>query len=164
MGTSGEFAAYTHLREATSALTGADDPGTSSGPHRSVFSVACDRSSPGVARSELAKRIEGAVDPATAQTAVLLISEAVTNAVLHGCLTSDGTVDIEVDLCADRLWVGVSNTGQAFDHHPAQPSWDDDHGRGLFLVDALAGDWGTGHASGTTSVWFELDRGAAVPA
>ena len=118
----------------------------------------------GMVGAELARRLAGAVDSTAVQTAMLLVSEVVTNAVTHGTLSGSGTLDVEVDVCGDRFWIGVSNSGPAFDHVPVLPAADDTNGRGLFVVDALARDWGTGHARGTTSVWFELDSRPAVAA
>ena len=164
LGTTGEFNAYARLRAARCAVTGSVEHTAAPPGHWFVFSVACDRRGPGTARAELARRLAGSVDTTAIQTAMLLLSEVVTNAVTHGTLSASGTLDVEVDVCGDRLWLGVSNSGPAFDHVPVLPHEDDSNGRGLCVVDALARDWGTGHARGTTSVWFEMDSRAAVAA
>lgn len=161
-GTSGEFSAYIKLRAATVAVQECDhwhdaiSPPRPSG--RFVFSLLCETTAPGVARAEIERRLAGLVDADAMATILLLASETVTNAVQHGAARADETVDVEADLSGNRLWVGVTNAGPACRHVPAAPPVHAPGGRGLFLVDELSSAWGTGHADGTTSVWFEVDR------
>jgi anti-sigma regulatory factor (Ser/Thr protein kinase) len=82
----------------------------------------------------------------------LLISELVTNAVLHA------RTDIEVVIRAVRRGVRV----EVHDRSAAAPvvrRYDDEAmtGRGLALVDELARRWGVDREEGGKSVWFELD-------
>ena len=161
-GTSGELSAYMKLRAATVAVRECDHwhdvisvPRASG---RFVFSLLCETTAPGVARAEIERRLDGLVDGDAMATILLLASETVTNAVQHGAVRADATVDVEADLSADRLWVGVTNAGPACRHVPAPPLAHAPAGRGLFLVAELSNAWGTGHADGTTSVWFEVDR------
>jgi anti-sigma regulatory factor (Ser/Thr protein kinase) len=161
IGTSRELSAYASLRAATDAVTACEagldtEPGPE--PTRFVFSVLCDRSGPGAARAEVRRRLRERVGGDGLQSILLLVSETVTNAVVHGECTSVGTVDLEVDLSGDGVWVGVTNTGPPLEHTPALPPPSATGGRGLCLVEALARDWGTGYARGNTSVWFEVDR------
>ncbi|MFF1558568.1 ATP-binding protein [Streptomyces sp. NPDC058279] len=91
----------------------------------------------------------------TTEVAELLITELVTNALVH---TEQGA---EVSACiADtRLRVEVRDYA-ARRPRPHVPSADDGtHGRGLVLVQALADDWGVDAlAPGAGKVvWFELD-------
>ncbi|MCU1455481.1 MAG: prpE [Acidimicrobiales bacterium] len=87
------------------------------------------------------------------ETATLLVSELVTNAVLHagsGVLlriarTSDGI----------RCEVIDRGPGRPVMHH-ADP--EDVNGRGLELVDDMSRAWGVAPAVGGKSVWFELVR------
>lgn len=118
------------------------------------------------ARSRLAGSGIGDDEP-LAETLVLLISELVTNAVVHtGCpavlrmlfglgAAEAGTVRVEVaDTCA----------------RPPQPrrsAGDDTGGRGLELVDGLADRWGWRREGAGKSIWCEVDRcvvpGPSVP-
>lgn len=168
VGTSGEFSAYINLRAATVAVQDCDDwhdvTATPRASGRFVFSLLCETTAPGVARAEIERRFAGLVDVDAMSTILLLASETVTNAVKHGAPRAGETVDVEADLSADRLWVGVTNGGPACRHLPAAPAVHEPTGRGLFLVDELSDAWGTGHAHGTTSVWFEVDRGTAAAA
>ena len=90
-------------------------------------------------------------------TAALLTSEVVTNAVLHG----DGTVMVRAHTGGGRLRVEVQDDGEGV---PAlrDAARDDEGGRGLALVAALADDWGIEQVPGGKFVWFELvDRHTA---
>jgi GAF domain-containing protein len=84
--------------------------------------------------------------------ALLLVSELVTNAVVHA-----GTeLELRIDISPDVARIEV------IDHGPGRPIRRDDHddasefGRGIFLLDALAQEWGTRHFAGGKSVWFVL--------
>lgn len=112
------------------------------------------------ARSRLAGSGIQADEP-LAETLVLLVSELVTNAVVHtgcpavlrlslpGAVTGEATVRLEV---ADRSV-----------RAPVPRCADDDAtgGRGLALVDGLADRWGWSAEGTGKRIWCELDRGAA---
>ena len=88
-----------------------------------------------------------------ADTALLLVSEAVTNAVVHAASASQLTMS----LLRERLRVEVSDWG---DGHLRirTPARDDTSGRGLALIEALSTVWGTTHTEEGKVVWFELVR------
>ena len=96
----------------------------------------------------------GAID-----TAALLTSELVTNAVLHTSSgNAGGTVTVLVVDMADGLMVEVIDDG-APDHGPeVQGDRYAAHGHGLFLVEQLAARWGHLRDVAGTTVWFQLDR------
>jgi anti-sigma regulatory factor (Ser/Thr protein kinase) len=92
------------------------------------------------------------VGHATVETAVLLLTELVTNAIEHGGGTA--VVDAEVDDGLLRVAV--------VDDDPTIPTVnvgavDDERGRGLLLVEALSTRWGAALRERGKSVWFELD-------
>jgi anti-sigma regulatory factor (Ser/Thr protein kinase) len=98
---------------------------------------------------------EACVPPAITDTAVLLTSELVTNAFIHG----GGETVVLLDICHDHLRISVA------DAHPGVPEVKKDNpvlainGRGLLLVDTLAARWGVdGQWSSGKSVWFEIDN------
>jgi anti-sigma regulatory factor (Ser/Thr protein kinase) len=111
------------------------------------------------ARSRLAGSGIGDDEP-LAETLVLLISELVTNAVVHtGCpavlrmlfgggAAEAGTVRVEV---ADR---------SARPPQPRHAEGEDTNGRGLELVDGLADRWGWQREGNGKSIWCEIDRWA----
>jgi anti-sigma regulatory factor (Ser/Thr protein kinase) len=95
-------------------------------------------------------------------TAVLLTSELVTNAVLHTSSGRDGgTVTIIVTSEPEGLLVEVIDDGSPDgepevreDRHAAQ-------GHGLFLVQQLAAHWGYLQSAAGTTVWFRIGTGDA---
>jgi serine/threonine-protein kinase RsbW len=90
-------------------------------------------------------------------TAVLLVSELVTNSVRHSN-APNGVIEVLACVTPALLRVEVSDDGEGFDL-PRAPHHDEESGRGLHLVQELADRWGrpTGLR---TSVWFEIDRPA----
>ena len=86
----------------------------------------------------------------------LLVSEVVTNSVLHGGSLREEAVRIRVAAADGRVRVEVYDSGPGFEPraHPA-PHVDGEGGYGLVLVEALADDWGV-EGDGETCVWFEL--------
>jgi anti-sigma regulatory factor (Ser/Thr protein kinase) len=91
-----------------------------------------------------------------AEAAVLLTSELVTNAVLHSDSREDGTVTVAVTHLGDWLRVEVSDAGSADSTPVVKDSGCADSGHGLFLVNALAREWGCCTGEGQTTVWFSI--------
>ncbi|MFC9621344.1 ATP-binding protein [Streptomyces sp. NPDC056930] len=89
----------------------------------------------------------------SAEVAELLLSELVTNALIH---TRHGAV-VTVSAAPAKLRVEVRDfvSGMPLSYVPNAD--DGTHGRGLILVQSLADAWGvSAHALGKV-VWFELD-------
>ncbi|WP_371499276.1 ATP-binding protein [Kitasatospora sp. NBC_00374] len=95
----------------------------------------------------------------TTETALLLLSELVTNACRHARVPSGRRVGIRCILRDGTLRVEVSDPGDGVPR-PRRAGPDDESGRGLVLVAALATGWGTHpRPSGPgKTVWFELGR------
>lgn len=90
------------------------------------------------------------------RTASLLVSELVTNALVHG--RSGATVDVSFD--ADRvLRVAVTDDDPTLlPEVDRQPRTSAEGGRGLLIVSLLAARWGVRPVAGVGKVvWFELD-------
>ncbi|MFB7914383.1 ATP-binding protein [Streptomyces sp. NPDC056061] len=105
---------------------------------------------------------EWRLDEDTHEAAVLIVSELVTNAMVH---TGSARVLCELRCLDRRLRIAVQDQG----HQPGGPrlcrTADDEHGRGLFLVDAMSSSWGSryaGFGSGRI-VWAELSHGSELP-
>lgn len=90
------------------------------------------------------------------ETAELLVSELVTNAVRHGG-GFDVTVSVELRPGGDEISIGVTDDGH---DQPVlrSPKVTDEHGRGLQLVGLFADRWGVrrNRGSDAKTVWFEL--------
>ncbi|MGW3494373.1 ATP-binding protein [Streptomyces sp. NPDC001020] len=95
--------------------------------------------------------------PGRSETAELLTSELVTNALIH---TDDDAV-LTATVSSRGLRVEVRDfVGRR--PSPRMPTAEDGtHGRGLVLVQSLADAWGVRAHGVGKSVWFELDAGVA---
>ena len=98
-----------------------------------------------------------ALDETVTGTVVLLTSEAVTNAFMHG----RSEARLRVTVHPDRVLVEVGDDNT---RHPRQADLDDDalDGRGLLLMIALAQSWGVRDESIGKTVWFEVSSLAAT--
>jgi anti-sigma regulatory factor (Ser/Thr protein kinase) len=90
----------------------------------------------------------------------LLVTELVSNAVLHGGAGDDGPVQVEFRRQAGRVRVEVVNPGTAFEPPASPTNGGSSGGWGLLLVDQIAERWGIMPAQSGTCVWFELDQRA----
>lgn len=96
----------------------------------------------------------------TCESAVLVVSELVTNAVVH---TASNRVVCELADHDGLVRIAVQDEGCApGETHPAQQRPDEEHGRGLLLVAALCRAWGAQEYGPGLLVWAELDRGTAT--
>lgn len=95
------------------------------------------------------------VDPETAETVVLVVSELVTNAVEHACAPLH--LHLHRERCGSRVWVGVTDGGPAL-HDGAWTSscGEGEHGRGLGIVEMLADAHGTRRHTGGSTHWARL--------
>lgn len=109
--------------------------------------------SPSCARRFLRQVLADCCDGRTVDAAELMVSELVTNAVVHG-----GTaVDVTVVGGPHAVRVEVSDRGRStFDPSTVLSSSTAEGGRGLAIVAACAARWGTRRREPGTTVWFEL--------
>ena len=95
------------------------------------------------------------------ETAVLLVSELVTNAVRHA--TDVGTVTLE--LTSEGTWLRIDvQDADARWPQPRTPDDCDESGFGFVLVDALASKWGVRQTAAGKAVWAELHASASANA
>jgi len=90
-----------------------------------------------------------------ADTAVLLVSELVTNVVQHAGPAVSATV-LRLEYGDGWLRIEVHDTCPHAPR-PRVPDWLDESGFGLMLVDALAAKWGVQLTMHGKAVWAELD-------
>jgi anti-sigma regulatory factor (Ser/Thr protein kinase) len=113
-----------------------------------------DESAPGVARAAITGLCERVgLTGSRCQTLVLLVSEIVTNAVVHSTASPETPIQFKAHADGERVRVDVHDGGQDFTHPPAAPQRGG--GWGLRLVEREARRWGVQRNDGTR-VWFEL--------
>lgn len=105
------------------------------------------------ARQEIVDTLE-LHGPVRARVA-LLVSELVSNAVLHG---SGDAIELSADLDDGRVRVEVYDDGGGFEPPPPPREGEPvPAGWGLYLVSRLADRWGV-DGGRRTRVWFEIDH------
>ncbi|MEU4353699.1 SpoIIE family protein phosphatase [Streptomyces virginiae] len=85
-------------------------------------------------------------------TALLIVSELVTNAIAH----TQGEVGMDLTLSTDRLRIAVNDASPRSPVKPVSVSWESTGGRGLLIVEATAMAWGSVPLSGGKQVWAEI--------
>ena len=83
----------------------------------------------------------------------LVVTELVTNALLHG----RGAIRLDVELSLTAARGHVIADGGGFSYRVAEADPMATSGRGLRIVDALTSSWGVAHDR--SLVWFEIARG-----
>ena len=103
------------------------------------------------ARRHLRGVLRGTQLEAVEDEALLVLSELVTNAVVHG----RAPVELRLEHTGGHLLVEVRDGAEVppQERHAAP---DDEHGRGLALVSAVAERWGTKPLRDGKSVWCVL--------
>jgi anti-sigma regulatory factor (Ser/Thr protein kinase) len=110
---------------------------------------------PRVARSVVEARLRGRVPPELMDDVRLVVSELVTNSVLHGGAGPGDHVRLRVTLDRSTVRLEVSDGGPGPPVGTPELRDGQTAGWGLFLVDRVAGRWGV-KAGKPPSVWAEL--------
>jgi anti-sigma regulatory factor (Ser/Thr protein kinase) len=105
---------------------------------------------PGAVRDWVDARVAPAVSDSAVTALKLMLSELVTNAIVHG----DGDITVRARVADDAVQVEVIDAGRR--SVPTIRDGSDDGGWGLQIVAALASRWGV--YDGPTHVWAELPR------
>jgi hypothetical protein len=139
----------------------AADPGRAAAERRFRFELAAHPGSPAQARHLTRARLTGwSVCEDTCDSAALVVSELVTNAIVH---TASRRVVCELHDGEDLVRIAVRDEGCAPGEPHPSPRPEEEHGRGLLLVDALCHSWGAHEHGPGLLVWAELPRGADTP-
>ncbi|MCZ0209568.1 SpoIIE family protein phosphatase [Streptomyces sp. UMAF16] len=148
------------------AARGRDGTATAGPPvRRTLLSVAQDEPDRiAEARQHLRELLHDWASPDQVDSAVLLVSEMVTNVLVH--TDADALLLAEV-LCGEggrRLRAEVFDTGDDLPHK-RRPGELASSGRGLMLIELLADAWGVAPRGEGKSIWFELRErtGAGAP-
>src|SRR3954453_20075238 len=118
-----------------------------------------DPTAPGRARRFVAETLHARGRTTGTEAAELLVSELVTNAVVHAA--SAVVVEVTTDDQGVLVRVRDADTGPLVGRAGGGTGFDEG-GRGFILVDRLADMWGTEHHGGHKTVWFRL-HGDAQP-
>jgi anti-sigma regulatory factor (Ser/Thr protein kinase) len=112
---------------------------------------------PSNARRSVLSQLGGQLAGPQANDAALLVSELVTNSVLHANVGPEQTLVVELLRIDDRLRITVIDPGSHLEPILQEADHRTPGGFGLFLVDRLAAAWGVGRdGTGPTRVWCEL--------
>jgi anti-sigma regulatory factor (Ser/Thr protein kinase) len=116
-----------------------------------------ERTAPTLARQATQEQFAGLLSRQQFSDLVLVISELVSNAIIHG----QGEVVLRLQLDGETMRGEVIDEGGGFEHKVRARGPDDFGGRGLLLVDSMTNRWGI--HEGTTHVWFEMAGAADGP-
>ena len=95
--------------------------------------------------------------PAAQEAALLLVSEVVTNAILHSASGDDGgSLEVRYALDDHEVYVEVVDAGGVAHRRRHAQYLEGVSGRGLTLVKALASGWGMHNHQAGHVVWFRL--------
>ena len=106
-----------------------------------------------VARRFVADTLQSWEQSPVADTIVLLLSELVTNAIVH----AESAPRVSVRLLPDRVHVEVTDDDPRV-VQPLPPSPERASGRGLAIIESVAMGWGTALLPHGKVVWFDVAR------
>jgi anti-sigma regulatory factor (Ser/Thr protein kinase) len=116
---------------------------------------------PGRARRWVLTQLEGYIEPTAAEDVALVVSELVTNSVLHANVGPRRTLTVQLVRLDARVRISVIDPGSRLEPRVLPPDPDRLGGFGLFVVDEVSEAWGV-ERDGTvgTRVWCDipLDR------
>jgi anti-sigma regulatory factor (Ser/Thr protein kinase) len=140
----------------------AADPESASNEASEPFELilAADVEAPRAARESVRRWLTGQVGAVVRNDVLLVVSELVTNSVLHGGAASGDVIHVRLRAWNGRLHLAVEDAGRNGDValRPASPGLAG--GLGLNIVDRLTLRWGVSRRRGTR-VWAEMARSAA---
>ena len=126
------------------------------------FEIAGGPQAPQSARTKLAETFDDRLDGPVVNNMRLLVSELVTNCVVHGGADgAGGPIRVRAAVEDDCVRTEVCHDGPGFAAPSAVPDLDSPGGLGLFLVEQMSKAWGIEH-SRETCVWFELNLAQAA--
>ncbi len=126
--------------------------------HEAFRTFAAEPQSPRRARSWVRAESAAWCDDEERERLVLVVSELVSNALVHG----SGRIDLRLDCAPGCIRVEVADSGTASFEAPAPTRPTGDRGlsvggRGLHVVGALSERWGVSRAPGSgNAVWAEV--------
>ncbi len=135
------------------------NPGQETARQPLELALARDVTAPAAARGAIGDLCaELGLERSVCQAVTLLVSELVSNAVLHSSAPPGEPIVLTAAVHARLLRVSVTDAGEGFtpgERDPGRP----DGGYGLDLLGKVATRWNI-EASPSTCVWFELSLGS----
>jgi len=129
------------------------------GEERVEVAIPIGAQAPGVARSAIAQWLADHVAPSVLETALLLVSELVSNSVRHSAVSEGEDVVVRGHLWRDGFRIEVEDPGCDGVIAPRPQDLLRGGGMGLHLVQTLSERWGVVRsAEGPTCVWVQLPR------
>jgi serine/threonine-protein kinase RsbW len=122
---------------------------------RQQLVLAATAQAPGLARQATHEALAAWRVAHLEETAVLLVSELVTNAVRHAS-TGGSALVLRLETAGGWLRIEVHDADRRMPQ-PRTPDVLDESGFGLVLLDALADKWGIRESTIGKAVWAELD-------
>jgi two-component sensor histidine kinase len=122
---------------------------------RALYKIEAQPEGPAQARRIIAEELSSMLSPAELDDLKLMVSELVTNGIVHGGQGDD--VPVMLDLCINGIIrCAVLDEGPGF---AARGREDTRRGWGLRLVEQLSDRWGMECSPRRTEVWFERNCG-----
>ena len=119
--------------------------------------VPCGPGAPSLARRLVRDQLAARAAEDVRAEAELIVTELVTNAVVHGV----GAIRLRLAIDDDEVRGEVIDQGSGFEVEVRERGVGEVSGRGLWLVASLARRWGI--HEGSSHVWFELALRRTVP-
>jgi anti-sigma regulatory factor (Ser/Thr protein kinase) len=125
--------------------------------------IPLDVQAPGLARAVVARCLTGGVASSVLANAQLLVSELVTNSLLHSGAAEGDALAVRIHVWRDVCRIEVEDPGHAGVVALRPPDPVGGSGMGLNMVQTLSRRWGVVRASGgPTRVWAQLPCDRAV--
>lgn len=121
--------------------------------------LAPDERAPAGARHAVRDALAGD-EPGWRETAALIVSELVTNALRHGAPHPTDQIVLLVERSPESLRVEVRDPGRGSTRPRRRRPQGPAGGWGLMLVERLADRWGYTEEGGATLVWADIDAPA----
>jgi anti-sigma regulatory factor (Ser/Thr protein kinase) len=121
-----------------------------------------DVHAPAVARAVLVSTLRERVPASVLDDAQLVVSELITNSVLHSGTSPETALLIRVGLSSTSLLLEVEDHGRGATIALHPPDLERGGGFGLNIVDTLSEDWGVERTAAGTRVWAQLALATSV--
>ncbi len=130
-------------------------PGVGESSRARQMALASAVRAPGMARQATQEALASWRLAYLEDTAVLLVSELVTNAVRHA-RTGGSVLALRLEIAGPWLRIEVHDADPRLPE-PRTPAGHDESGFGFVLIEALADKWGVRETTAGKAIWAELD-------